>query len=132
MSVDADPVKVVRQFCSAWDRLDFDAIAAFLAEEIEYHNIPIEPLSGKAAVEGYLRGVGPFEQCEWEIVSIAAQGNRVLIERVDHFTIQGHRISLPVMGTFEIENGLIRRWRDYFDLASYRAQWPKADLDGAT
>jgi limonene-1,2-epoxide hydrolase len=28
------------------------------------------------------------------------------------------------MGTFEIENGLICAWRDYFDLAGYQAQRP--------
>jgi limonene-1,2-epoxide hydrolase len=43
---------------------------------------------------------------------------------VDRFTIEGRAITLPVMGTFEIENGLIRAWRDYFDLAGYLAQRP--------
>lgn len=126
-----DPTQVVRRFCAAWDRLDFEAIAACLADEIEYHNIPLQPLSGKAVVEQYLRDAGPFENCEWEIISIAASGNRVLTERVDRFTVRGQRISLQVMGTFEIEQGLIRRWRDYFDLASYRAQWPKTELESS-
>lgn len=124
MVVERDPVRVVTQFCAAWGLLDFDAITACLADEIEYHNIPLQPLNGKEQVERYLRSVGPFEQCEWEILSIAANGNKILTERVDRFTVQGTQIELPVMGIFEIENGLIRRWRDYFDLASYRAQWP--------
>lgn len=120
----AEPLEVVVQFCAAWDRLDFDAITAHLADEVEYHNIPLAPLHGKAAVDRYLRSVGPFEHCQWELVSIATNGNRVLTERIDRFTVAGTPIALPVMGTFEIESGLIRRWRDYFDLASYRAQWP--------
>lgn len=128
----ADSVRVVEQFCAAWDRLDFDAIAASLAEDVEYHNIPLEPLRGKADVERYLRKAGPFEQCQWEIVSIAASGNKVLTERVDRFVVRGASITLPVMGTFEIGDGLIRHWRDYFDLASYRAQWPDAGLDRDT
>lgn len=128
MVAERDPVRIVTQFCAAWDRLDFDAIVASLAGDIEYHNIPLQPLKGKEQVERYLRSVGPFEQCEWEIRSIAAMGNKVLTERVDRFTVQGTKIELPVMGIFEIENGLIRRWRDYFDLASYRAQWPAKSL----
>jgi limonene-1,2-epoxide hydrolase len=56
--------------------------------------------------------------------NIAASGNTVLTERVDRFTIEGRAITLPVMGTFEIENGLICAWRDYFDLAGYQAQRP--------
>lgn len=124
MAEEVDPAVVVQQFCVAWDRLDFDAIVASLADDIEYHNIPLEPLNGKEQVERYLRGAGPFEHCEWEIVSIAAKDNKVLTERIDRFTVHSTKIELPVMGIFEIEDGLIRRWRDYFDLASYRAQWP--------
>lgn len=124
-----EPLEVVVQFCAAWNRLDFNAIAVRLADDIEYHNIPLKPLHGKVEVERYLRSAGPFEQCRWDIVSIAASGSKVLTERVDRFTVQGTSIALPVMGTFEVEDGLIRHWRDYFDLASYRAQWPNTGLD---
>ena len=34
------------------------------------------------------------------------------------------RIALPVNRVFELRDGLIAAWRDYFDLSSYRAQWP--------
>lgn len=129
MAEELDPVTVVERFCAAWDRLDFDGIVALLADDIDYHNIPLEPLSGKDEVEAYLRAAGPFDSCRWEIVSIAAQGAKVLTERVDRFIVHGMRIDLPVMGTFEVHDGKIRRWRDYFDLASYRAQWPTRGSD---
>jgi limonene-1,2-epoxide hydrolase len=29
---------------------------------------------------------------------------------------------VPVMGTFEIENGKIKAWRDYFDLNTFASQ----------
>ena len=32
------------------------------------------------------------------------------------------RIALPVMGTFELDNGKIARWRDYFDLRDFENQ----------
>ena len=41
----------------------------------------------------------------------------VLTERVDTFTIGGAVAPLPVMGTFEIRDGKICAWRDYFDMA---------------
>jgi len=123
----ATPIQVVLAFCSAWSRLDLDAVAAMLAADIEYHNIPLDPLSGKPQVERYLRNAGPFDACRWDVVSIAAEGNKVLTERADHLVVRGKAITFPVMGIFEVEDGLIRRWRDYFDLASYRAQWPGAD-----
>ncbi|MET0473326.1 MAG: limonene-1,2-epoxide hydrolase family protein, partial [Mycobacterium sp.] len=33
----------------------------------------------------------------------------------------GRRIDLPVMGVFEVRDGRIAAWRDYFDLATVTA-----------
>ena len=123
----ATPVEVVTAFAQAWDQLDFDAIVAMLAPDIVYHNMPVEPVTGRDEVEAYLRSVGPFESCCWRLLAVAASGSKVLTERVDEMIVRGSRIVLPVMGIFEIEDGLIRAWRDYFDLASYRAQWPSEE-----
>jgi len=119
-----NPVQVVEAFVAAWNRMDLDAILAFLHEDIVYHNIPVEPLHGKPAVSAYLRSRWVFDSIDWEMPNIATSGNTVLTERVDRFMIEGRPITLPVMGTFEIDNGLIRAWRDYFDLAGYQAQRP--------
>jgi len=121
----ATPVGTVRAFADAWNRLDFDEIAGLLHPDIHYHNVPLTPLSGKADVEAYLRSAGPFESCRWTLLEIAATDDRVLTERVDEMVVRGTRVVLPVMGVFVIRDGLISEWRDYFDLASYRAQWPQ-------
>jgi limonene-1,2-epoxide hydrolase len=121
------PLDIVTAFVGAWNRLDLDTVVGLLSPDIEYHNMPLARLAGRDAVEAYLRSAGPFESCEWRIRSIAASGCKVLTERVDELVVAGTRISLPVMGVFEVEDGLIRRWRDYFDLASYRAQWPQRE-----
>jgi limonene-1,2-epoxide hydrolase len=34
----------------------------------------------------------------------------------------GQWIAIRVMGAFEIENGKIAKWRDYFDLAEFQGQ----------
>ena len=119
---DQTPEAVVRAFVQAWCGPDLDRVCALLGEDIEYHNIPMEPLSGKAAVEGYLRAAGPFEESDWELLHIAAVGEHVLTERVDRMVVGGKRIALPLMGVFRVSGGLIREWRDYFDLAMYRSQ----------
>lgn len=105
--------------------MDFDAIVGLLHENIIYHNIPVEPVIGRNAVAAYLQSVWRFDSVDWELVNIAADGNRVLTERVDAFIINGAPVSLPVMGVFEIEDGLISAWRDYFDMASYKDQLSK-------
>ena len=35
----------------------------------------------------------------------------------------GEPIPLPVTGVFEIENGQIKAWRDYFDMATITSQF---------
>lgn len=41
----------------------------------------------------------------------------MLTERVDVITANGVTAPVPVMGTFEIRDGRIVAWRDYFDMA---------------
>jgi limonene-1,2-epoxide hydrolase len=42
----------------------------------------------------------------------------VLNEREDRFEIHGRWVTLPVAGVFEIRDGMIVLWRDYFDRAT--------------
>ena len=57
------------------------------------------------------------------MLSLAANGRKVLTERINRFTINGKKITIPVMGTFEIDaQGKISAWRDYFDLAQFTKQ----------
>ena len=116
------PIAVVHDFIAAWNARDFGRIAALLAADVFYHNVPLEPLRGRDAVDRYLRKMEHCEAIEWRLLNVAADGPIVLTERVDEFVIRGVRVSLPVMGAFEIRDGEITAWRDYFDLASYRAQ----------
>lgn len=117
-----DPSAVVRSFIAAWNANDLERVVAHLHPDVIYHNIPVEPIRGREAVRAYLFGKGGFEWIDWKLHAIAAAGNQVLTERSDDFGIGGRDISLPVMGTFDIEDGLIRAWRDYFDMTMYRRQ----------
>jgi limonene-1,2-epoxide hydrolase len=53
------------------------------------------------------------------MVTIAADGNKVLTERVD--TMVGadgkDMMGIRLMGIFEVEGDKIAAWRDYFDTA---------------
>ena len=40
----------------------------------------------------------------------------MLTERTDTFTINGAQAPIAVMGTFDLRDGLIVAWRDYFDM----------------
>ena len=112
----------VMAFIDAWNTMNWDAAIDLLSEDTIWHNIPMEKIEGKAAVEAAIRGMGP-ESVDWEVLSIAENGNKVLTERVDRFDMPGgKKIDLPVMGTFEITDGKISAWRDYFDLNTFMQQ----------
>ena len=113
---------IVEKFIDAWNRMDFEAIVEALDRNILYHNMPMAPVTGREAVREYLRSAWRFEAVDWQTINIASAGNTVLTERVDNFVINGAPVSLPVMGVFEIVDDKIAAWRDYFDLAGYKAQ----------
>jgi limonene-1,2-epoxide hydrolase len=122
---DEQPIDVVRRFCAAWARKDLDEITAFFSDDAVYHNIPLEPVVGpeqiRATIEGFSGGV---EKIEFIVDAIAADGGTVLTERRDVFTFPNGVIDLPVMGTFEVADGKITAWRDYFDLNQFMSQMP--------
>lgn len=123
------PTETVEAFIASWNSGNMDAMYALCAENVVWHNIPMEPISGlsamRAAVDGFM---GPVERCEWEIHSIASSGNKVLTERTDAFILKdGSRAALPVMGTFEVDaNGKITAWRDYFDMGQFQREFAPA------
>lgn len=61
----------------------------------------------------------------FEVSHIASKGTRVFTERVDHVESLGRHVDLPVAGVFEIEDGKITLWRDYFDEQTYRRGMPR-------
>jgi limonene-1,2-epoxide hydrolase len=117
------PVEVVARFCAAWADGDIDAIVDFFADDAVYHNIPVDPVSGREAIRATIAGFTTgVDSIEFRVLNIAADGAVVLTERVDAFTMPGKTITLPVMGTFEVTDGKINAWRDYFDMNQFMSQ----------
>jgi limonene-1,2-epoxide hydrolase len=121
----AEPITIVRDFCAAWAEGDLDALMAYFADDAVYHNIPLAPVEGvnaiRTTIAGFTTGV---DRVEFEVRHIAADGDVVLTERVDSFVFPSARIDLPVSGTFELRDGKIAAWRDYFDLNQFMSQMP--------
>lgn len=120
------PTQTVEAFIDHWNSGDLDAMYAMCADSVVWHNIPMDPISGVAAMREAVDGfMGPVESCEWIIHAIAANNNTVLTERTDAFILKdGRRAALPVMGTFEIsDDGKIVAWRDYFDMATFQREF---------
>jgi limonene-1,2-epoxide hydrolase len=117
------PSDIVREFCAAFARLDVDELLGYFAPDATYHNIPIDPAVGHEAIRGLLTMfTGMATSIDFQIRHLAADGDVVLTERVDVFEMADKTVSLPVMGTFEVRDGKIAAWRDYFDLQQFMSQ----------
>jgi limonene-1,2-epoxide hydrolase len=116
------PQAVVEDFLAAWNRLDMDRVFSLMHPDVFYHNIPMAPAHGHDGVRAVFAGFPPFDAAEWTVHAIAANGQIVLTERTDRFRMAGKWLAIRVMGTFEVQGGLITQWRDYFDMAEFTTQ----------
>ena len=108
----------------ACNRQDIDAALSFMHEDIVYQNVPQEAARGLDAARQQL---GPFlamaEQVEWITHKSTSNGvDLVMNERSDRFLLAQGWVDFPVMGVFELRDGKIIAWRDYFDSALVQAQ----------
>ena len=117
-----DPESVVREFCAAWSRRDIGELLEYFTDDAVYHNMPMEPVTGKDGIREVLNLFVPAESLEAEILHLATRGNLVFTERVDRLKLGGKDVTLPVAGVFEVRDGKIAAWRDYFDLATWQRQ----------
>ena len=115
-----DNETVVRNFIVAWSRLDVNEFVGFFTEDGIYHNMMAKPVSGhenlRAFIGRFLKG---WTATEWNIINIVSRGNVVIAERLDRTRLGDKKVDLPCVGVFEMQNGKIKVWRDYFDLATY-------------
>ena len=126
------PTQVVQEFCTAFAVKDVATIESLLADDVVYHNVGMEPAKGKeaslAAIKGFL---DMSESLVFDIHRIAADGDTVLTERTDTFVMNGLTAPVAVMGTFELRDGKIAAWRDYFDMGLTTKMMSGEDVDAA-
>jgi limonene-1,2-epoxide hydrolase len=124
MGSPSDAEQIVRQLCDTFEKHDAEAFRPLLADDVVYHNIPMEPVVGLEDAITFLSGfLAMCDRMVIETTHLAVRDDVVLTERIDTFTVNGKEVPLPVMGTFEIRDGKIAAWRDYFDMAQITAAW---------
>ena len=113
--------RIVRDFLDAWAHLDADEVCAYFTDDIVYHNMPGPPVAGREAVERRIRAfLSTWTETSWDVLNVLAEGDLVIAERVDRTVAGEKRVDLPCVGVFEMREGKIAVWRDYFDLGTYQ------------
>jgi limonene-1,2-epoxide hydrolase len=108
--------QLIREFIAAWEQRDSDFIIGCFAEDAVYQSMPLRPIVGKEAIAVWVRGFEDVPPGSLDVHHQIASGDVVMNERTDRIILNGHPVVLPIMGVFEIHEGRIRAWREYFDL----------------
>jgi limonene-1,2-epoxide hydrolase len=108
--------QLVRQFIAAWEQRDSDFIIGCFTEDAVYHSMPLSPIVGKEAIAAWVRSFENVQPGSLEVHNQIATDDVVMNERTDRIVLNGHPVTLPITGVFEIRDGRISAWREYFDL----------------
>jgi limonene-1,2-epoxide hydrolase len=115
-----DNETIVRNFIAAWSRLDPDELIGFFADDGTYHNMMAKPVRGRDNLRKFIGGfLKDWTTTQWDIINLISRGDIVIAERLDRTRLGDKSVHLPCVGVFEMQNGKIKVWRDYFDLATY-------------
>ncbi|TWS18269.1 limonene-1,2-epoxide hydrolase [Tsukamurella asaccharolytica] len=92
-----------------------DAVAAF-ADDVVYTNVGLATLRGRERAARVIRLLAhPALGFGVEVTSIASDGAVVLTERIDELRVGPLAVRFWVCGRFDVRDGKIALWRDYFD-----------------
>ena len=110
-------------FMAAWPMGDAAALGGFFSQDAEYRNGPVKPAYGRDAIVADLaRMMTLGGEVEVDIRHLLSNGEVVMTERVDYVKLGGRTAGLRIAGVFEVHDGSITGWRDYFDPNEFGAQ----------
>lgn len=113
-------VQIIQNFIKAWSRLDADELVSYFTEDGIYHNMPAAPVQGHKNLNDFISGfLANWTKTSWDTINILGNGDIVIAERLDRTEVGEIKIDLPCCGVFEMADGKIKVWRDYFDMATF-------------
>jgi limonene-1,2-epoxide hydrolase len=112
--------EIITEFVQAWSNLNPEELATYFTEDGCYYNMPTQPVKGREAVQGFIANfLANWTETQWDILNIAEAGDVVICERLDRTKTTAGNVDLPCVGVFEMQDGKIKEWRDYFDLGTF-------------
>jgi limonene-1,2-epoxide hydrolase len=117
-----EPTEVVRRFLSLLGSGDLDTAVDLLTPDVEYINVSLPTIRGRERVRRALRMAFRLPGAGFEVYihkMAADTAGTVLTERTDVLLYGPVRIQIWVCGRFDVANGAILLWRDYFDFWNF-------------
>jgi limonene-1,2-epoxide hydrolase len=116
ISSDIDNAHTVEVLLSSLQAADADGAGAVLDDNLVYQNVGLPTIRGRARAMKLFRAMEGRAGFEVKTHRIAVNGSSVLTERTDALIFGPVRLQFWVCGVFEVHNGRITLWRDYFDV----------------
>ncbi len=111
---------VVERFMELLRRGEVDDAVELLAVDVRYENVGLPTVHGRERVRRLFRGMsGGGGGFDVRIHTISVDGPSVLTERTDVLKFRQLHIQLWVCGRFDVYDGQIVLWRDYFDYVNF-------------
>lgn len=110
--------EVITALVSAINRMDADAFAALLADDVIVEHVSTgQSLRGKKEVTGWFRTMLEHTaKNDVTVKRVCVDGSTIWAERVDRHLIGGQWVEIPIMGIVELDRaGKMKLMRDYFD-----------------
>lgn len=110
-----DNADIVKTFLEALQAQDFDTFESLMSDDVVYQNVGLPTLHGARRVANLMRRMEGKSSFEVKFHRNVANGSTVLNERTDAIVLGRLRLQFWVCGVFELHDGRITLWRDYFD-----------------
>ena len=130
-----DSLRAVETFLDAYWSQDHDTTLSLVTEDFSWPNmaIPLVSVDSRSALREVLvnQNMGfpePIDSGHHETVTSAVNGNLVLHERVDHWVLRGTAMNCPCCAVFEVRDGLVALWRDYYDIGQVIRQFESVGI----
>jgi limonene-1,2-epoxide hydrolase len=112
----ASNIAVVEKFLFSLRDKDLATADSLLADNLVYQNVGFPTIHGRERAMKLFAGMqGPSFGFDVKIHRTAGDGFTVLNERSDALIVGPVRLNFWVCGVFEVHDGRITLWRDYFD-----------------
>ena len=109
----------VRRICEGWNEMTVQEWRDVCTPDVKYQNMAWDRIvhEGPDAIHGVLEEFLGGMDVAFDVNQLDGGDSVVFAERTEHFTpgVSGEPFDVPVTGVFELQDGRISAWRDYFD-----------------
>jgi limonene-1,2-epoxide hydrolase len=119
--IGSTPTLVVERFLDLARAGDIEGAMDLLGLDVEYTNVGLPTLRGRERLRRLFRATLGRDGAGFDVYvhAISAEGPTVLTERTDVLKFGRISIQLWVCGRFDVRDGQIVLWRDYFDYVAF-------------